>query len=147
MAPRYAGQSSRRFLEYTSTRTRADIPPGQRRHWPIGLLYDYHSHKSPSTSTGNGRSSHVELDGGATAPFAITLHFTNAPQDALLMGPSMEACKGTFMHMLKVSLGGWSSRVGREALGGSGGGALADSAPALRHCRRPTLCGGAAPSA
>lgn len=66
----------------------------ESRHWPIGLLVDYHmAHglKDPFASSG---TAHV--------PFRVTVHLRNPPMDSLLMGPSLDSCRSCFMNQLKV---------------------------------------------
>lgn len=74
------------------------LPPSTRenRHWPLGLLYDYH-HSSPSTP--------------ASAPWRIHLHLSGAQTQAqegqglLQGGANSETCRAGFMNMLKVRFG------------------------------------------
>lgn len=71
------------------------------RHWPIGLLYDYHS-VLPTCSEVPAWDGLPGASSSARAPFAVTLHIKDPPNDKLLLSPSQAACKETFMHMLKV---------------------------------------------
>lgn len=65
-------------------------------HWPIGLLYDYNliSQGLHSTSTSYGSSLPTE-------PLRLTLHLTSPPLDKLLLTPSAETCKLSYMGQLK----------------------------------------------
>ncbi|ORY89169.1 autophagy protein Apg5-domain-containing protein, partial [Leucosporidium creatinivorum] len=112
-----------------------------RWHWPIGLLYDYHTSHAASPPSSNPSStlpsslasvfapsrsaspSPSALDqrtlrstsspytsargagmGGAVGgplPWKITLHVKQPPNEVLLMGSSVEACRGCFMNMVK----------------------------------------------
>lgn len=61
------------------------------RHWPIGLLYDYCSAHS---STSKGKQTQAQ-------PLEITLHLHSPPLEKLLLGPSVDACRTSFMNMVK----------------------------------------------
>lgn len=67
------------------------------RHWPIGLLYDYHTTSSPSP---------LSLFPSSPPPptagiFPLTLHLSSPPTEQLLISNSIEVCKTGFMHQLK----------------------------------------------
>lgn len=58
-----------------------------------------------NSSTG-GSARPMGNEGGAMEgpiPWKITMHLKDSPQDTLLLGPSVEGCKGCFMNMIKVS--------------------------------------------
>lgn len=63
-----------------------------RRHWSIGLLYDFHT----VTSTLKKRSPDQPF-----TPLRLILHLAAPPTDRLLLSPSVEACKQAFMGQLK----------------------------------------------
>lgn len=62
------------------------------RHWPIGLIYDYH------TAASSIRPAPPSLQ---SAPLRLTLHLASPPTDKLLLSPSAEACKQAFMGQMK----------------------------------------------
>ncbi|OCH85706.1 hypothetical protein OBBRIDRAFT_838764 [Obba rivulosa] len=61
-------------------------------HWPVGLIYDYH------TITSSIRPSAPPQQ---TAPLRLTLHLASPPTDKLLLSPSADACKQAFMGQMK----------------------------------------------
>ncbi len=63
------------------------------RHWPIGLLYDYHT---ITTSMKGSKRPEAQQ-----SPLRLTLHLAAPPTDKLLIAPSIEACKQAFMGQLK----------------------------------------------
>ncbi|KAG8943924.1 autophagy protein 5 [Tulasnella sp. 424] len=68
-----------------------------RWHWPIGLLYDY------NTISHGLHSTVPPLPGGSTPtqPLRLTLHLVSPPIDKLLLTPSPESCKLSYMGQLK----------------------------------------------
>lgn len=69
-----------------------DIGTVLPRHWPVGLIYDYH------TITSSIRPSAPPQQ---TAPLRLTLHLASPPTDKLLLSPSADACKQAFMGQMK----------------------------------------------
>ncbi|KAF7321408.1 Autophagy protein 5 [Mycena kentingensis (nom. inval.)] len=63
-------------------------------HWPIGLIYDNHS---ILTTIRSGPS----LPTSSATPLRLILHLASPPTDKLLLAPSAEACKQSFMGQLK----------------------------------------------
>lgn len=63
------------------------------RHWPVGLLYDYHTAHASSP-----KSSHEQQQ---LLPFHITLHLSSPPLDRLFHTPSIEMSRSNFMNMIK----------------------------------------------
>ena len=61
------------------------------RHWPIGLLYDYHI--ASLNLSAKGKSPEL--------PLRVTLHLSSPPTDRLLANPSIETCRSNFMNMVK----------------------------------------------
>ncbi|KAG8932456.1 autophagy protein 5 [Tulasnella sp. 417] len=68
-----------------------------RWHWPIGLLYDY------NTISHGLHSTVPPLPGSSTPtqPLRLTLHLISPPLDKLLLTPSTESCKLSYMGQLK----------------------------------------------
>lgn len=66
-----------------------------RRHWPIGLIYDNHTTLATSRlgASTSARSQAV--------PLRLILHLASPPTEKLLLAPSAEACKQAFMGQLK----------------------------------------------
>jgi autophagy-related protein 5 len=64
-----------------------------RRHWPIGLIYDNHT----ISKSLNASSSQADV----AVPLRIILHLASPPADKLLMQPNQEACKQAFMGQMK----------------------------------------------
>lgn len=67
------------------------------RHWPIGLLYD-------CNTVSQGLHSVVPTapnSSAPTQPLRLTLHLTAPPTDKLLLSPSVETCKLSYMGQLK----------------------------------------------
>ncbi|KAH8828481.1 autophagy protein Apg5-domain-containing protein [Flagelloscypha sp. PMI_526] len=60
-------------------------------HWPLGVIYDNHL----IWSSLRPQPSQVQ------APLKLTLHLASPPNEKLLMSPSEEACKSSFMGQLK----------------------------------------------
>ncbi|KZO95622.1 hypothetical protein CALVIDRAFT_499967 [Calocera viscosa TUFC12733] len=65
-------------------------------HWPIGLLYDAHLAAASAAESYFPASSST-----LTAPMTLLLHLTNPPTDKLLMTPSLETLKSSFMSQSK----------------------------------------------
>ncbi|KAI5477560.1 autophagy-related protein 5 [Pseudohyphozyma bogoriensis] len=82
-------------------------------HWPIGLLFDYHTahahFSSPPPPASLASYFSPPPSASATEPplpdrpqmFELTLHLKDPPTDALLLNSSVETCRGGFMNMLK----------------------------------------------
>ena len=68
-------------------------------HWPIGLLYDYHTRNPASTSL--GPLSVSPSPPPPLLPWKLRLHLSKPPLDRLHTGPSLDTCKTSFMSMLK----------------------------------------------
>ncbi|KAK2467784.1 hypothetical protein APHAL10511_000079 [Amanita phalloides] len=62
-------------------------------HWPIGLIYDNYT-ISLSRAPGSNAASVV-------VPLRLVLHLASPPADKLLLNPSAEGCKQSFMGQLK----------------------------------------------
>jgi len=65
-------------------------------HWPIGLLYDAYLATAVAADSYFPTSSST-----IPAPMMITLHLSNPPTDQLLMTPSLETLKSSFMSQSK----------------------------------------------
>ncbi|KAF8629944.1 hypothetical protein AX15_003180 [Amanita polypyramis BW_CC] len=63
-------------------------------HWPIGLIYDNYTISSSLRATGSNLMSLV-------IPLRLILHLASPPVDKLLLNPSAEGCKQSFMGQLK----------------------------------------------
>ncbi|KZT56569.1 hypothetical protein CALCODRAFT_550715 [Calocera cornea HHB12733] len=65
-------------------------------HWPIGLLYDAHMVTAFAAESYFPTSSST-----LAAPMTLLLHLTNPPTDKLLMTPSLDTLKSSFMSQSK----------------------------------------------
>ncbi|EJU04467.1 hypothetical protein DACRYDRAFT_76943 [Dacryopinax primogenitus] len=65
-------------------------------HWPIGLLYDAHF-----TTMSASESCFLPSASSLSPPMPITLYLSNPPADKLLLTPSVESLKSSFMSQCK----------------------------------------------
>lgn len=69
------------------------------RHWPIGLLYDYHT---VNTTFISAKSAKMPAQAGDIGqPLQLTLHLRDLPLEKIPIGPSLDACRANFMNMVK----------------------------------------------
>ncbi|KAF8629211.1 hypothetical protein AX17_005796 [Amanita inopinata Kibby_2008] len=62
-------------------------------HWPIGLIYDNYTISSSLRTP--------VMHSTSLAPLRLLLHLASPPTDKILLNPSAEACKQSFMGQLK----------------------------------------------
>ncbi|KAM0751896.1 APG5-domain-containing protein [Meredithblackwellia eburnea MCA 4105] len=79
-------------------------------HWPIGLLYDFHTSRATSSSSSRfvspNASPSLGFAGGPAAPptslpWKLTLHLKNPPLESLLLNGGVDVCRTGFMNMIK----------------------------------------------
>lgn len=81
------------------------------RHWPIGLIHDYLRANNVQLSTSSdppksyfppvASSSLTRADPQFSQPLRITIHLSNPPSDKLLSSNSIDACRASFMNLVK----------------------------------------------